>query len=94
MASPFSGLVLGSGALLASPALYAGFVEATLPMETAVIRLVVAVGLSWIGWSLLGSLVTRTSEPPGRVDETHALPARQSPIRASVVDPSAEQPPN
>ena len=89
MASPFSGLVLGTGALLASPALWDGFVEGTLPLQTAIIRLLVAVVVSWIGYSLLGTLLSQTAEPDRRTDETpRALPGIEGPItvRAAVVE--------
>lgn len=61
MASPFSGPVLGTGALLASPALYAALVEGTLPIDTAVVRLLVAIVVTWAGVSVLGSLLSGTS---------------------------------
>jgi hypothetical protein len=64
MTSPFSAPVLGSGALLASPALYAAFVDGTMSADTAIVRLLVAVLVSWIGFSLLASLLTGTAEAP------------------------------
>ena len=38
MTSPLTTFVIGGGALLASPALYAGFVAGTLPMGSAPAR--------------------------------------------------------
>ena len=74
MTSPVSGLVLGSGALLASPALWAAFVDGTMSMDTAIVRLVIAVLVSWIGWSLLGSLMTGTTAPASDTDEVQQGP--------------------
>jgi hypothetical protein len=89
MTSPFSGLVLGSGALLASPALRAAFVDGTMSIDTAIVRLVVAVLVSWIGLSLLTSLLDGTAAPSTDVDETpRALPGIDGPIpvRGAVID--------
>jgi hypothetical protein len=89
MASPFSGLVLGSGALLASPALWAAFVEGTLSTETAVVRLGVAIVVSWVGFSLLGFLLSGTSAQGTGPDAVpRALPGIDGPIpvRGAVLD--------
>jgi hypothetical protein len=95
MASPLSGWVLGGGALLASPALRAALLDGTLPLSTAVLRLVIAVVVCWVGLSLLGALVSETSavEPPE--DETpRSLPGVDGPlpVRAAVVDPQPQPP--
>ena len=88
MASPFSGLVLGSGALLASPAIWDAWVEGTTSVTTAVTRLAVAVLVAWIGFSVLESLLSQTSgtaEGPDAVP--NQLPASTGPtVRATVVD--------
>ena len=89
MASPFSGIVLGSGAVLASPALWAAFVEGTMSMETAVVRLFVAIVVSWIGFSLLGFLLTGTAAPTTDPDAVpRALPGIDGPIpvRGAVIE--------
>ena len=89
MPSPVSAPVLGSGALLASPALWAAFVDGTMSMETAIVRLGVAVLVSWIGLSLLASLLTGTAEPMTDVDQdTRALPGIDGPIpvRGAVLE--------
>ena len=89
MPSPSSGLVLGSGALLASPALWAAFVDGTMSVETAVVRLVVAVLVSWLGLSLLESLLSGTAEPVGDSDDVpRALPGFDGPlpVRGAVLD--------
>ena len=96
MASPFSGLVLGSGALLASPALKDGFVDGTLPIETAVMRLFVAVLVSWIGFSLLGSLLEGTGGPAQTDGGSPELPAPDGTVtvRGAVVDSDETGPAN
>jgi len=94
MASPFSGLVLGSGTLLASPALKEAFVDGTLPIQTAVLRLVVAVAVAWIGFSLLGSLLSGTAESAAADEVPRALPGIDGPIpvRGAVVEPEESGP--
>jgi hypothetical protein len=91
MMSPLSGWVQGAGALLASPALYAALVDGTMSLETAGVRLAVATLVSWVGLSMLGSLLDRTSPPPERSDEVPlALPGVDGPlpVRAASLDPS------
>ena len=92
MTSPFSGLVLGSGALLASPALWAAFVDGSMAMDTAIVRLVVAVLVSWIGLSLLMSLLDGTAPETPTGEVPRALPGIDGPIpvRGAVVDSHAE----
>lgn len=64
MTSPLSPTVIGLGALLSSPALFASFVDGTLPLETGLIRFGVAMLVSWIGLSMLDALLSATSAPP------------------------------
>ena len=93
MSSPLSGLVLGSGALLASPALWAAFVDGSMSTDTAIVRLVVAVLVSWIGLSLVTSLLDGTAAPESPADERpRALPGIDGPIpvRGAVVDSQDE----
>jgi hypothetical protein len=90
VASPFSGWVLGTGALVASPALRAAFLDGTLPLSTAVLRLAIAVVVCWVGLSLLGALLSETSAPESQEEETpRSLPGVDGPlpVRAAVVDP-------
>jgi hypothetical protein len=54
--SPLNGLVLGGAAVVASPALYAGLVERSMPLDTALTRYLVAVGVCWVLLSLLAEL--------------------------------------
>ena len=89
MVSPFSGLVLGSGALLASPALWDAFVEGTLPVQTAVVRLLVAVLVSWVGLSMLQSLLSQSGPTDSAPDDVpRSLPGVDGPIpvRGAVID--------
>ncbi len=83
MTSPFSPMVLGLGALLSSPALFAAFVDGTLPLETGVIRFGVAMLVCWIGLSMLDTLLQATSAP--------AAPQEQPPIEATQVLPPVDQ---
>lgn len=80
MTSLFSPTVLGLGALISSPALFASFVDGTLPMETGVIRFGVALLVCWVGLSLLDTLLHSTSAPPTREQPT--------PIEATPVPPN------
>jgi hypothetical protein len=87
MASPFSGLVLGSGAVLASPALWDAWVEGTTSITTAITRLMVTVLVSWIGFSVLESLLAQTAQPDTGRDDVPQLPAGTGPtVRSTVVE--------
>lgn len=83
MSSLFSPSVLALGALLSSPALFAAFVDGTLPLETGLLRFGVACLVAWCGLSLLDMLLHATSAPPVREETT--------PIEATQVMPPAEQ---
>ena len=74
MTSPTSTYVVAGGALLASPALYSGFVDGTLPMGSALFRLAVAVLVVWLGVVALESLVDGTSTGSEGEDRPGALP--------------------
>lgn len=90
MASPLSGRVLVSGALLASPAIWASFVEGTMPLETGLVRLGVAVLVCWLGFSMFDSLLSGTSAAADPTDEVpRALPGIDGPmpVRGAVIDP-------
>lgn len=93
MSSPFSAPVLGLGALVSSPALYAALVEATLPLETAMIRFAVAAVVIWVGLSLLEALLESTApkEAPGET-APRALPGVSGPlpVRPAQLDGSSE----
>jgi hypothetical protein len=88
--SPLSGWVLVTGAVLASPALKAALLDQTMTIETAVVRLLIAMGVSWVGLSLLTSLVATTSAPASPEDEpTRSLPGIDGPlpVRGADLDP-------
>ncbi len=93
MTNPFSRMVLGSAVLLSSPALYAAFVEVTMPMEAALMRFVVALAVAWVGTSLLEGLLTRTSAPARRDEPSipKALPGVDGalPARPVGLDPDS-----
>ena len=61
MASPFSGLVLAAGAALTSPTLYEAFVVGTVPVEDALLRLVVVVAVTTVAVTLVEWLFQGTS---------------------------------
>lgn len=69
--SPLNGLVLGGAAVVASPALWAGLVEGSMPLETALTRYLVAVGACWLLLTLLVDLAL-----PSRATVDRALAAR------------------
>ena len=83
MTSFFSPSVIALGALLSSPALFASFVDGTLPLETGLIRFGVACVVAWFGLSLLDMLMHATSAPAVREDTT--------PIEATQVLPPIDQ---
>lgn len=62
--SPFSGIVLGSAAVVASPALYQGLVTGTMPFHVTVVRYLVATLVSWAAISLVAELVVSSGSPP------------------------------
>lgn len=93
MSSPFSAPVLGLGALVSSPALYSALVEATLPLETAMIRFGVAALVIWVGLSLLEALLESTA-PKATTGETtpRSLPGVNGPlpVRPAHLDGTAD----
>lgn len=75
--SPLSGWVLGSATIVASPALYSTFVDGTMPFEVGMVRLLVAVAVSWLLLSLVAEL---------------AFPAPGSVKPATAADPAEPEP--
>ena len=61
MASPFSGLVLAAGAALTSPTLYEAFVVGTVPVEDALLRLVVVVVVTTVAVTVVQWIFQGTS---------------------------------
>lgn len=74
MARLFSLPVVGGGALLASPALWAALVDGTMAVETALGRWGIAIVACWFGLSLLASLVEGTAIQSRPVDVLPADP--------------------
>lgn len=67
---PLSGWVFAIAALLTSPALWSSLVEGRMPLEVAITRYLVAVGICWAALSVVVGLAF---PPPGaaraKVDE-------------------------
>jgi hypothetical protein len=55
---PLSGGVLFAAAVVASPALYLSLVEQTMPVEVALTRYFIVLGIAWVGLSFLADLLT------------------------------------
>ena len=70
-APPYSPLVLGPAALLTAPALWDTLVAGTMPFETGLMRLAVAIGVVWVGLAMLGTLLTQPAAPATAVVDTH-----------------------
>ncbi|KQP63320.1 hypothetical protein [Nocardioides sp. Leaf285] len=69
-----SGPVLGAAALVASPALYGGFVSGAVTVDVAVTRWLVAVVVCWVAISLVAMMV---GEPPAA--QPAVVPADEAP---------------
>lgn len=54
--SPFSGWVLGSATVVASPALWSAFVDGTMPLDVALTRYLISVAVSWLLISLVAEM--------------------------------------
>lgn len=61
--SPFSAPVLGGAALVVSPAIWDFAVEQSLPLDQALTRYLVAVGICWVLLTVLEELVLRPNAP-------------------------------
>ena len=61
MASPFSGVVLGASAALASPTLHAAFIVGSVPIEEALVRFVVVIVVTTVAVTLVQWLFDGTS---------------------------------
>jgi hypothetical protein len=65
---PLSGGVLLAAAIVASPALWLGLVEQTMPIDVALTRYFIVLGIAWVALSVLAdfltpSAVARVEEP-------------------------------
>lgn len=54
---PLSGGVLALAALLTSPALWAGIVDGTMPLDVTLTRFLVACGVCWVVLSVVADLI-------------------------------------
>lgn len=61
--SPASGLVLGSAAIVASPALWSSVVEGTMPLDVGLTRYLIVVGVCWALLSVVSELIFSQSGP-------------------------------
>jgi hypothetical protein len=55
---PLSGGVLLAAAVVASPALWLSLVEQTMPIDVALTRYFIVLGIAWVALSVLVDLVT------------------------------------
>lgn len=85
--SPLNGLVLGGAAVVASPALYAGLVTGSMPLETSLTRYLVAVGACWVLLSLLVTLALPTRAAVDRALADRAAEEAEAQAQAPVGDP-------
>ncbi|WP_232680779.1 hypothetical protein [Nocardioides sp. R-C-SC26] len=72
--SPFSTHVLGIAAILASPALWQGFVTGEIGMDVAVTRYLIVLGVVWVGLSALAMLVGSPPAPAAATSEVDTGP--------------------
>jgi len=76
--NPLSSKVLGAATLVSSPALWLSLVDRTLPLDVALTRYLVALGLCWAALSLVA---TWAFPEPGSV-----------PVQPEKTDAAAEEP--
>ena len=62
--SPLSAPILGAAALVASPALWSSVVDGTMPLDVALTRYLIAIGICWAVISVVVELAFPT---PGAV---------------------------
>lgn len=62
--SPLSPAVLGGAALVASPALWDGLVNGTMPLDVALTRYLIAIGICW---AVISVVVELAFPAPGSV---------------------------
>ena len=63
---PLSGGVLLAAAVIASPALWLSLVEQTMPIDVALTRYFIVLGIAWVALSVLVDLIT---PGPARLEE-------------------------
>ena len=63
MLSPISGVVLLIAAVLASPALWGAFVEGSIPVDAALLRYLIVVGITWACLSVISTFAWAPRKP-------------------------------
>ncbi|NYG57054.1 hypothetical protein [Nocardioides perillae] len=92
--SPLNGTVLLAAAVVASPALYGGFVGGTMPTDTALTRYLVAVGACWVLFSVMVELVLPSRDEVARaVQARDAAAAAERAASADAAPPAYDVPP-
>jgi hypothetical protein len=81
--SPLSSGVLGAATLVSSPALWLGLVDGTLPLEVALTRYLIALGLCWAALSLVA---TWAFPDPGSVHVPSSTAEDRSDLAADLED--------
>ena len=82
--SPLSPAVLGGAAVVASPALWAGVVDGSMPLDVALTRYLIAIGICWAVLSVIVELAFTGGGPPRPVPaETSSESAQQDQAEAS-----------
>lgn len=80
--SPLSTGVLGAATLVSSPALWLGLVDRTLPLDVALTRYLIAIGICWAVLSLVVELAFPTPgsvrPAPAQADAPPDSPAESS----------------
>ena len=79
--SPFSTPVLGSAALVTSPALWDAIVEQSLPLDQALVRYLVAVAICWV---LIGMLAEFALKPPPRPEASEGNAGGETTVMDAV----------
>ena len=78
--SPLSPAVLGGAAVVASPALWSSVVDGTMPLDVALTRYLIAIGICW---AVISIVVELAFPAPGSV--------QPAPVKAET-PPDGEQP--
>lgn len=91
--SPLNGTVLLAAAVVASPALYGGFVGGTMPTDTALTRYLVAVGACWLLFSVMVELVLPSRDEVARAVQARDAAAAEREAAAESGPPAYDVPP-
>jgi len=78
--SPLSPGVLGGAAVVASPALWSSVIDGTMPLDVALTRYLIAVGICWVVISLVAELAFPA---PGSV--------RPAPVKSEIPETDTDQ---